>query len=61
MMFAYDGNKQAFIKDPSAGTFDQLVLAAENCPAHCIHPGKPKNPAEPGLAELLARAAPFNS
>jgi hypothetical protein len=24
-----------------------------------IHPGKPKNPNEPGLEELLERAKPF--
>ncbi len=42
LMFAYDGNKQAFIKDPNAGTYAQLVQAAEKCPAKCIHPGKPK-------------------
>lgn len=42
LMFAYDGNKQAFIKDASAGTFAQLLAAAEKCPAKCIHAGTPK-------------------
>lgn len=58
-MFAYDGNKQAYIKDPDAGTFAQLVEAAESCQVSIIHPGQPRNPNEPGLDELLARAAPF--
>lgn len=58
-MFAYNGNKQAFIKDPSAGTFAQLVQAAESCQLSIIHPGKPRNPQEPGLDELIARAQPF--
>jgi len=58
-MFAYNENKQAFIKDPSAGTYAQLVEAAESCQVSIIHPGKPKNPNEPGLDELLKRAAPF--
>ncbi|MGB5687624.1 MAG: ferredoxin, partial [Woeseiaceae bacterium] len=60
MMFAYNEDKQAYIKDATAGTFAQLVAAAEICPAKCIHPGKPLNPDEPGLDELIARAAPFN-
>ncbi|MGB5257318.1 MAG: ferredoxin, partial [Woeseiaceae bacterium] len=60
MMFAYNDNKQAFIRDPKAGTFADLVAAAEICPAKCIHPGKPLDPDEPGLDELIARAEPFN-
>ncbi len=59
-MFAYNDNKQAFIKDANAGTFRQLVEAAESCQVAIIHPGKPRNPAEPGLDELLKRAEPFN-
>jgi hypothetical protein len=58
-MFAYDTNKQAFIANPDAGTYRQLVEAAENCQVSIIHPGKPRNPNEPGLDELIARAEPF--
>ena len=58
-MFRYDRNKQAFIADPSAGTYAQLVLAAESCQVAIIHPGKPRDPNEPGLEELLKRAEPF--
>ncbi len=58
-MFAYDGNKQAHIVDPAAGTYRQLVEAAESCQVSIIHPGKPRNPDEPGLEELLQRAEPF--
>ena len=58
-MFAYDENKQAYIKDIDAGTYRQLVEAAEVCQVAIIHPGKPRNPGEPGLDELIARAAPF--
>ncbi|NOX36537.1 MAG: hypothetical protein GXO78_03290 [Calditrichaeota bacterium] len=58
-LFAYNDNKQAYIKDPTAGTYRELVLAAEKCPVHIIHPGKPKNPDEPGLDELLKRAEPY--
>ncbi|MCC6672657.1 MAG: ferredoxin [Planctomycetes bacterium] len=60
LLFVYNANKQARIGDPRAGTFRQLVQAAEKCPSRCIHPGKPLNPAEPGLAELVRRAEPFN-
>ena len=60
MMFAYNEDKQAILKDPKAGTYADLVEAAEACPAKCIHPGKPLDPNEPGLDDLVARAAPFN-
>jgi hypothetical protein len=58
-MFAYDGNKQAYIADINAGTYAQLVEAAESCQVSIIHPGKPRNPKEAGLEELLKRAEPF--
>ena len=58
-MFAYDGNKQAYIADVNAGTYAQLVEAAESCQVSIIHPGKPRNPKEPGLEELQKRAEPF--
>ncbi|MBT8088083.1 MAG: ferredoxin, partial [Gammaproteobacteria bacterium] len=60
MMFMYNDDKQAILKDPHAGTFADLVEAAEICPAKCIHPGRPLNPNEAGLEELIARAEPFN-
>jgi len=60
MMFAYNDDKQAIIRDAKAGPFADLVAAAEICPAKCIHPGKPLDPNEPGLDDLIARAAPFN-
>jgi hypothetical protein len=58
-MFAYNENKQAYVANPDAGTYAQLVEAAESCQVSIIHPGKPRNPAEPGLAELMARAEAF--
>jgi len=58
-MFTYNENKQAYIKDITAGTYRQLVEAAESCQVAIIHPGKPRNPDEPGLAELIERAKPF--
>lgn len=58
-MFAYNEEKQAYIRDARAGTYRELVEAAELCPVHIIHPGKPLNPDEPNLDELLKRAAPY--
>jgi len=60
MMFIYNDDKQAIIRDANAGPFAHMVEAAEICPAKCIHPGKPLDPSEPGLDDLIARAAPFN-
>ncbi len=48
-MFAYNADKQAYVKDAAAGTFQQLVLAAERCPVSIIHPGTPLNPEEKDL------------
>ncbi len=58
-MFAYNENKQAYIKDSSAGSYRTLVEAAEGCQVAIIHPGKPRDPKEDGLEELLTRAEPF--
>jgi len=58
-MFAYNANKQAYVKDASAGTFAQLVMAAEKCPVSAIHPGTPLNPKEKDLEKWLKRAQAF--
>jgi ferredoxin len=58
-LFGYNENKQAYIKDINAGTYKDMIEAAEACQVAIIHPGKPKNPNEPGLEELLERAKPF--
>ena len=58
-MFAYDENRQAFIADATAGTYRELVEAAEGCQVAIIHPGAPRDPNEPGLDDLIARAASF--
>ncbi|MBI4501500.1 MAG: 2-oxoacid:acceptor oxidoreductase family protein [Gemmatimonadetes bacterium] len=58
-LFAYNDKKQAYIKDPRAGTFRELVLAAERCPVAIIHPGTPLNPKERDLTKWLKRAERF--
>jgi pyruvate-ferredoxin/flavodoxin oxidoreductase len=59
-MFGYNADKQAYVKDPKAGTFQQLVIAAERCPVSIIHPGTPLNPKEKDLAKWVKRAEKFN-
>ncbi|MBK6307524.1 MAG: ferredoxin [Gemmatimonadetes bacterium] len=59
-LFAYNADKQAFIKDPKGGTYAQLVQAAEKCPVGAIHPGTPLNPKEKDLPKWIERAKPFN-
>jgi ferredoxin len=59
-MFAYNDKKQAYIKDPKAGTFKEMVMAAERCPVRIIHPGNPLNKKEKDLAKWMKRAEPFN-
>jgi hypothetical protein len=58
-MFKYNENKQAYIADINAGTYRHLVEAAEACQVSIIHPGKPRDPNEPGLDDLLRRAEAF--
>jgi ferredoxin len=58
-LFKYNADKQAVIADVNAGTYEQLVIAAENCPVKCIHPGKPLNMSEPNIEDLIKRAEAF--
>jgi ferredoxin len=59
-MFAYNDQKQAYFKDVKAGTFAEIVQAAERCTAKIIHPGTPLNPRERDLDKWIERAKPFN-
>ena len=59
-LFAYDANKQAYIADARAGTFAELVKAAEGCPARCIHPGTPRPGDASATPPIVAKAAKFN-
>ncbi|HEX8943311.1 MAG TPA: ferredoxin, partial [Gemmatimonadaceae bacterium] len=59
-LFGYNANKQATVQNPDAGTFAQLVTAAERCPVGIIHPGTPRNAKEKDLAKWQKRAEPFN-
>lgn len=59
-LFSYNEDGQAHVADPRAGSFRELVEAAESCQVSIIHPGRPLDPGEPDLAALIERAAPFN-
>jgi hypothetical protein len=59
-IFAYNENMQAYIADPEGGTYREIVEAAESCQVSIIHPGKPLDPSEPNLDDLVARAESFN-
>ena len=59
-MFKYNADKQATLADAKAGTFRELVTAAEKCPASCIHPGAPRKDDATVTDELVARASKFN-
>jgi len=58
-MFKYNENKQAYIADIRAGTYRDLVEAAETCKVAIIHPGEPWDSKEPDLEALLERAKVF--
>ncbi len=59
-MFVWNDKKQAELADYKAGTYKEMVKAAERCAARCIQPGDPWDPNEKGLDKLKKRAAKFN-
>ena len=59
-MFAYNDNKQAYIKDPDAGTYKDLVKAAERCTAQVIHPGLPKDRSDKDIEQWIKRGEKYN-
>ena len=59
-VFGYDEAKKVVILNPKAGSFLDIVKAAEKCTAGIIHPGTPWNMSEANLDKLKQRAAKFN-
>ncbi|HXV75325.1 MAG TPA: 2-oxoacid:acceptor oxidoreductase family protein [Candidatus Polarisedimenticolaceae bacterium] len=59
-IFAYDGQKKAFIKDPQGGPYRDLVKAAERCTARVIHPGLPRDRSAKEIDKWIARAEKYN-
>jgi len=58
-IFAYNGNKKAYILDPKGGPYRDIVRAAEKCSSGAIHPGLPQDPNEKDLDKLIKRAERF--
>lgn len=58
-IFKYNEEKKAYVADPTAGTYVDIVKAAEKCPAVIIHPGTPWNKDEPNLDKLIKRAEKY--
>lgn len=58
-LFVYNADKQATIGDPEAGTYAELVKAAEACPSNCIHPGAPRADDKTATPALIKRARKF--
>jgi pyruvate-ferredoxin/flavodoxin oxidoreductase len=59
-MFAYNDAKKAFIKDPLAGPYRDLVKAAEKCTAQVIHPGLPADRGDKDIDKWIARGEKYN-
>jgi pyruvate-ferredoxin/flavodoxin oxidoreductase len=59
-VFGYNETKKVVILNPKAGSFLDVVKAAEKCTASIIHPGTPWNLNEANLDKLKLRAAKFN-
>jgi pyruvate-ferredoxin/flavodoxin oxidoreductase len=59
-MFAYNDAKKAYIKDPDAGPYRDLVKAAEKCTARVIHPGLPRERNDKDILKWIKRGEKFN-
>ena len=58
-IFVFNADNKAEVLNPKAGTFKDIVRAAEKCTVSCIHPGTPWNASEPDVDKLIQRAAAF--
>jgi pyruvate-ferredoxin/flavodoxin oxidoreductase len=59
-IFKYNADKKAFIQDPLAGSYKDLVKAAEKCTAQVIHPGLPKDRSAKDIDKWIARGSKYN-
>lgn len=58
-IFAYNGDRKAYILNPRSGPYRDIVRAAEKCSSGAIHPGMPLDPNEKDLDKLIKRAERF--
>jgi len=59
-VFVYNADKKAIIKNAEAGSYKDLVKAAERCTARVIHPGLPRNRSEKGIEKWIKRGEKYN-
>ncbi len=59
-LFAYNEDKKAYIKDPNAGTYADLVKAAEKCTTQVIHPGLPADRSAKDVDKWIKRGEKYN-
>lgn len=59
-IFAYNGDKKAYIKNPKGGPYSDLVRAAEKCTTQVIHPGLPVNRNEKDIEKWIRRGEKYN-
>jgi pyruvate-ferredoxin/flavodoxin oxidoreductase len=59
-VFAYNENNKAYIKNPKAGPYQDLVKAAEKCTAGVIHPGLPADRNAGDIEKWILRGEKYN-
>jgi len=59
-IFAYNGDKKAFIQNAEAGPYQDIVKAAEKCTAGVIHPGLPADRNVKDIDKWIKRGEKFN-
>ncbi|MCB0851706.1 MAG: ferredoxin, partial [Bacteroidetes bacterium] len=59
-IFAYNGDKKAYIQNPNGGPYSDLVKAAEKCTARVIHPGLPADRKEKDIDKWIKRGEKYN-
>ncbi len=58
-VFAYNADKLAEVINPTAGTYKDIVRAAEKCTAGCLHPGTPWDMSEKDIDKWIKRAEKY--
>ncbi|MCW5515738.1 2-oxoacid:acceptor oxidoreductase family protein [Muriicola sp. Z0-33] len=59
-IFAYNEDNKAYIKNPKAGPYEDLVKAAEKCTAGVIHPGLPTERSAKDIEKWISRGEKYN-
>jgi pyruvate-ferredoxin/flavodoxin oxidoreductase len=59
-IFAYNDDNKAYIKNPKAGPYEDLVKAAEKCTAGVIHPGLPSEQLAKDMEKWISRGEKYN-